>query len=326
MGYQLNILFKKLKLCFTLFLFVFSQAFSQDFSAIAKIDTNAILIGQQVKLTLELTQSKNLKINWSEIPDTLSKIEIVQKSKIDTANNSDSTSLIRRQQLIITCFDSGYYVIPPFKFINTANTDTNSNFTETQPVLLIVNTIPVDTTIAIKDIKAPVTVPWSWQDIIPWLIGLLLIVGIVFLFYIIYKKYKKKPVLVEVKKPLRPAHEIALEELNKLEEEKLWQQGNFKFYYTRLSDIVRTYLWHRDNVNAMEMTTEEILKIHSIKQLASEQFIKLKYILESSDLVKFAKVIPIANENEQCLAYAYDFVQATKLTEMKPEEKKEVIS
>jgi hypothetical protein len=100
-----------------------------------------------------------------------------------------------------------------------------------------------------------------------------------------------------------------------LREEKLWQKGDFKSYHTRLTDIIRLYLWHRYDVNAMEMTTDEIISNHSIKQLDQESFSKLKYMLELADFVKFAKVIPVANENEQSLSNAFDFVSATKLVE-----------
>lgn len=309
--------------CMTL---VFSRSYAQNFSATAKIDTNAIVIGQQIKLTLQLTQAKNTVINWVAVPDTLSKIEIVNKSKIDTTLSVDSTSIIRSQQFTITCFDSGYYVVPPFRFVDNNNPDTLTNFAETLPLLLAVNTVAVDTTKAIRDIKGPVTVPWSLEDFLPWIIGVLGLIILLIAGYYFYQKYTRKPVLIEKEKPKRPAHEIALEELKKLEEEKIWQQGNFKFYHTRLTDIIRAYLWHRYDINAMEMTTDEVLESHSIKQVDSESVGKLKYMLELADLVKFAKVIPVVNENEQTLAYGYDFVTATKLIELKAENKKEAAS
>lgn len=319
-----NIFNRKTKLLFVILFLFFAKTYGQNFSATAKIDTNEMLIGKQVKLTLILTHEKNHNIPWIEIPDSLGKIEIIEKSRIDLSYSPDSSSILRKQQLVLTCFVSGYFVIPPFRFTNTSNSDTITNFAETLPLLLNVYTIPVDTTQAIKDIKAPVSVPLSWKDILPWLLGFWAMAGIILAAYFLYKKYKKKPVVTEIQKPARPAHEIALEELKKLEAEKLWQQGNFKYYYTRLTDIIRIYLWHRYDVNAMEMTTDEILNSHSIKQLNREIFLKLKFILELADLVKFAKVIPVANENEQCISNAYEFIRVTKLVEIKKSEEVEV--
>ncbi|MEO5571390.1 MAG: hypothetical protein ABIT08_09405 [Bacteroidia bacterium] len=320
---------KKYFLLATLFIFSFNTIYAQIFSATAKIDSNEILIGKQAHITLEVTHPKNQKIQWAVIPDTLGKVEIVDKSKIDTAFTADSSSIVNRQQLIITCFDSGYYVIPPFRFIDPSNTDSTNNFAETQPLLFTVKTIPVDTTKAIRAIKAPVEVPFSFEDLLPYLLGVLILAAIVITTILLYKKFKKKPVVKVYEKPKRPAHEIAIEELKKLQEEKLWQKGDFKSYHTRLTDIIRLYLWHRFDLNAMEMTTDEILSAHVIKQVNEESFSKMKYMLELADFVKFAKVIPIANENEQSLANAYDFVNTTKLVaektaEVKTRETKEV--
>jgi len=314
--------------------FTFFNVYAQNFSAVAKIDSAEIVIGKQAHVTLELTYPKAQKIQWVEIPDTLGKVEIVEKSKIDTLPGADSSSVINRQNLTVTCFDSGYYVIPPFRFMDPSNPDTTKNFAETEPLLLTVKTIPVDTTKAIKEIKAPVEVPFSIEDLVPYIYGLSALAIVIFTTIFLYKKFKKKPVVRVYEKPKRPAHEIANEELNKLREEKLWQKGDFKTYHTRLTDIIRLYLWHRYDVNAMEMTTDEILSNHPIKQLDQESFSKLKYMLELADFVKFAKMIPVANENEQSLSNAFDFVNATKLVvsntdkpqEVKTPEAKEVTS
>ena len=311
-----------------LFFFCF-KIYSQSFSAVAKIDSNEILIGKQAHVTLELTHSKNQKIQWAEIPDTLGKVEIIEKSKIDTIRSSDSTSIVNRQQFTITCFDSGYYVIPPFRFTDPANADTSTNFAETQPMLFTVKTIPVDTTKAIRKIKGPVEVPFSFEDLLPYLIGFWILAAVILTIIFLIKKFNKKSVVKVFEKPKRPAHEIAIEELNKLQEEKLWQKGDFKSYHTRLTDVIRLYLWHRYDINAMEMTTDEILSTNSIKQLNEESVSKLKYMLELADFVKFAKVIPIANENEQSLSNAYHIVNATKFVaensvDIKERETKEV--
>ncbi|MFI5219428.1 MAG: hypothetical protein ACHQNT_08050 [Bacteroidia bacterium] len=313
---------KRFNFFLILFVFAFADSIGQPFSVRASIDSNVILIGKQVKLTLELTQQHSSKIQWAAIPDTIGKVEVIEKSKIDSVLSSDSISIIKRQHLLLTCFDSGYYVIPPFRFTDLSNTDTLTNFAETQPLLLTVNTLAVDTTRAIKDIKAPVIVPLSWQDFLPWLIGLLLLVAIIIGVLYLRKRFKKKPV-VAFEKPKRPAHEIALEELKKLEEEKLWQQGNFKYYHTRLTDIIRIYLWHRYDLDAMEMTSDEILSSTTVKGFPAEIFEKLKFMLTLADLVKFAKAIPVASENEQCLANGYDLIFATKFSELKLEEIKE---
>ena len=66
-------------------------------------------------------------------------------------------------------------------------------------------------------------------------------------------------IYIRVEAPKIPAHVTALEKLEKLKEEKLWQQGKLKLYYSELSDITRQYIEQRFYINAMEQVTDEIM-------------------------------------------------------------------
>ena len=118
--------------CF-FFLFSFSSS-AQEIKATAKLDSNSIRIGQQVKLQLSVLyrvdNGKQIKIQWPEITDTIRKeVEVVGQSKIDTLipDKNNPFRFLQTKTLYITSFDSGYWAIPPFKFIT--NTDTNGVFT-----------------------------------------------------------------------------------------------------------------------------------------------------------------------------------------------------
>jgi acetolactate synthase small subunit len=97
-----------------------------------------------------------------------------------------------------------------------------------------------------------------------------------------------------------------------LEDAKLWQQGNYKAYYTGLSDITRTFIQNRWSVAAMEMTTDEILRMQIIAAQSPDVLNQLKNMLELADLVKFAKAIPVLHENEQSIRSAVAFVKANQ--------------
>jgi hypothetical protein len=303
-----------------LFFFFPFSSIAQNIKATATLDSNSISIGQQIKLKLSVeytvNNGKQIKLKWPKNADTIRKeIEIVQQSKVDTIipDSSDMFRFIQTKTLFITSFNSGYWAIPPFKFI--VNNDTAGIFTE--PLLLQVNTIPVDTTLAIKDIKAPYDEEYTWLD---WLKDNPFIVygtlaGIILLILIIYfirKHYKAKPVVVEVAAPKIPAHVIALEKLEKLQNEKLWQEGKLKLYHITLSEIVRQYIEDRFSIQALEQTTDEILFGFRNTAIDEESKTKLKQLLILSDLVKFAKEQPLPNENEQSLTNAFDFVNGTK--------------
>src|ERR1035437_1025589 len=292
------------------------NSFGQDVKATAKLDGNSIKIGDQVKLHLSVQHPSNYLLNWASPPDSLGKIEIVESSKIDTLGKKDSSIIIETQTVIITSFDSGFYAIPPFVFSYKKGKDTVEYTAETQPLLLTVNTIDVDTSKAFKDIKAPLETPYNfaefWAQYKWYCIGGLaaILIGLGVWYYLTHRK-KVVPVVVE-KIITRPAHEIAFEELKKVEAEKLWQQGFIKQYYSAVTDVIRAYIENRYHIIAMELTTDEILsqfKTRPINPLAKE---KLTHMLQLSDLVKFAKVQPLPNEHDLCLTDAYSFVNLTK--------------
>lgn len=314
-GYSFTGIWKSNPPMWFLFAFFFCySSYGQETTASVSLDSNEILIGRQIKLHLQLITRKSGVYQWPSIPDSISKIEVLEKSGIDTLISTRSDSMILKQNITITCFDSGYYAIPPFRFVDKNNPDTLRNFVETQPLLLSVFTMAVDTTKAFRDIKEPVYIPFSWQDAWPYVAALLGLLIAALAIYYFRKKFGSKKTEPTLKIPKRPAHELALEELRKLESEKLWQQGLFKEFQTRLSDIVRTYIEYRWSVPAMEMTTDEILNYPVIYKLSDDQVEKLRYLLTISDLVKFAKMIPMPQENERCLKNSYDFILNSKET------------
>ncbi len=282
----------------------------QDIKVNAKLDTTRILIGDQVNLWFTLEQREGFKVDFPVCGDSLAgKIEVLSASKPDTFSRMNQILKIR-QRLLVTSFDTGYYVIPPFKF--RFNNSKDSLLTSALP--LEVFGMPVDTTKGITDIKPPYEIKITFIEILPYLIIGLLILAIIIL-YIRYIK-KKKQVLTLAEKPAPPqipAHLIALEQLDELVREKLWQQGKIKLYYSRLTDIIRQYIELRFGVPAMEETTEDIIRDFTrnghIKEGIRQE---LKALLELSDLVKFAKWNPVADENEKSQQGAYDFILRTK--------------
>src|ERR1051325_9077619 len=306
------------------FLLLPVSIFSQNITATATLDTNAILIGQQTKLKLKVeykTDQGELKIEFPKIADTIIKqIEVVSRSKVEkyVPDSSDMTRMAQEQTLIVTSFDSGYYAIPPFKFI--VNGDT-SKAAETEALLLSVNTVAIDTTKNIKDIKPPIEVPFSWKEYLPYVYwglgGLAVLAGIILLVRYYQKKRKAKAIVPEIIIPKIPPHVTALERLEKLKEEKLWQQGKLKQYHSEISEILRQYIEHRFYIPAMEQVTDEILYAFRTADAPEEQKMKLRHTLILADLVKFAKELPLPNENEQSWMNAYEFVMATKIEEKK---------
>jgi hypothetical protein len=62
----------------------------------------------------------------------------------------------------------------------------------------------------------------------------------------------------------------------------------------------------------MEMITAEILAAYDLAGLKGDARSILTNILMQADFVKFAKAIPLRNENELSLTYSRQFIETTK--------------
>jgi hypothetical protein len=290
--------------------------FSQTVVVKASLDTNKIIIGDQVLLKLKATYPAGTSLAWPILSDSLNEnIEIIKKSAIDTLSKS-AKEMTLGQSLTITSFDSGSFYIPQISFKYKKTGDTSYLEALTDSLQFNINTVAVDTTLAIKDIKGPLSVPLTFMEVLPYIIGIILIAAIVWLVIYYLRKRKRGESLIDFSKPKLPPHEIALSALSELRNKKLWQNNFVKLYYTELTEIIRTYMEGRFGVFAMEMTTDEIMDSLTSHNIQGGLKNKLRQTLVLADLVKFAKSNPLPNEHDQCLDIAFEFVNQTKSAEV----------
>jgi hypothetical protein len=286
----------------------------QEFHAVARLDSNTLLIGDQVNMKLSFSLPAKAQVLWPSIKDTiLGKIQVIDRTKVDTAWSADKKSMTLSQKLRLTCFDSGFYTIPPIRFYYRVLPDTTVRFEQSDLQVLTVHTLQVDTTQAFKPIKGPIKIPVSWVEYLKWIFLGLVFIAIVgfFIYYLILRK-KGEPVFSLKPKIKYLPHEKALMELEKLRVKKLWQTGKVKEYYTELTDILRRYIEDRFGMMALESTTAEILEELSRKAyFPSETRIKLGILLSSADLVKFAKQVPTPDDNETSMNEAVYFITSS---------------
>ncbi|MDR0712904.1 MAG: hypothetical protein LBF89_01375 [Bacteroidales bacterium] len=288
---------------------------AQSIQVNARLDTTAILIGDQITLHVEWEKKNDISVKFPQWDDALPpQFEILDVSPVDSVS-ATAGMMHFSQNVLITSFDSGRHELPSilFPFSDNGRTDT----IRTIPIYLDVLVIPTDTLKNIVDIKPIYQLPIGWADVYPWLIlcGIILatlaLAG--FIVYAVIRKRRNQPIF-GVSKPEEPPHIIALRKLDQLRNEKLWQHNQTKEYYTRLTDIVRTYIEKRFGVNAMEMTSEEILAGLE-KSSFEDNNLKncLRQLLSLADLVKFAKINPLPDENETSMLDSYLFVNNTKI-------------
>ena len=303
---------KKWLLLMSLFLGLSSMVVAQDVETTAKVKDEHIAVGKPFALDLTLKAPYGSLVEWNGFPeDTLSaQIDILDRGDVVRTADADS-NIIVQQQLTLMTFDTGYVQIPSLR-LSTLNSQLS---TLTDPIDLYVTTIDVDTTQAFHPIVPPIEHPKSMKNLYLWILIslLLIIVGIV--LWLLLKK--RKPKVNEPAKPVKGRamlpYDKALADLQSLRDQKLWQMGKLKEYYSGLSDIAREYIEGQFNVNAVEMTTDEILQ-EMIKLNFDEQiYNKLRDAMGLSDLVKFAKYSASSLENDNAMSNTEAFVKESYL-------------
>ncbi len=284
-------------------------------------DTTAITIGQQITLTLELGVKKGELVDWPLLNDTLTKsIEVISKSTIDSLVDAQTGSTKYSQQILVTSFDTGFHVIPPLTFKVKRPGETAAETRQTEPLLISVSGVAVDMQAEIRDLKPVMQAPYTLRDFLPWI---LLLLGIALLallgWYYYQSRKKKKPLIKLTLRQPKPAHVLALEQLEELKLKQLWQKGQVKEYYSKLTDILREYFAARFGVNAAEMTSDEIIMAMKDHLSDAERLKNLRKVLQLSDMAKFAKARPLDAENEISFMLSAAIVNSTKpAPELKP--------
>ena len=291
-----------------------ANGFAQQADANAELGKDWILIGDQINLKIEMSCPSDATVIWPEIGDTITgQIEVVRKLPVDTVNSDPAQKLtIYSQKLIITSFDSGYHVLPPFIILYQLKGEDEFRGVETEALLLEVSTMEVDMERDIMDISPLIDVPLSFSEILPWLLGAVAIILIILILIYYFRKRKRSEPLIQIrKKPVIPPHKVALDALQSLKTKKLWQTGRIKDYHTELTDIIRIYITDKFKIHAIELVTYEILEELEQTTVSQETRQKLSEMLEMADMVKFAKGHPLPDEQERSMNYAIDFVKDT---------------
>ena len=309
-------------LCIISFFLIGEKMHAQKPLIDISIDSAAILIGEQTAIHLTVTTDKGNEVVIPIPQDTLMNGVEVLAVSVPDSSLIENDKLLIKQDILITSFDSALYLLPPFAVIYKNDTVYSDR------MALKVSTVPVDTSKPEEfyDIKDTWKPPFVLADYYPIIFGVLFVLLLICIIgYVVQRIKNKQPIMPFMKpEPKLPPHEQAIKDLDEIKQQKLWQQGRNKEYYTLLTDVLRKYIVDRFGINAMEMTSSEVLSVIRNEEGAKEVYNNLKQVLELADFVKFAKLHPLPEENERSLSNAYLFVDET-IPIVKEEDSKEDI-
>ncbi|MBN2481645.1 MAG: hypothetical protein JXB19_07895 [Bacteroidales bacterium] len=280
---------------------------AQDITVRADLDTNRALIGDQLNIQLTVEKPEGVVVSFPEIAGELAeKIEVVRKSGIDTMRMSEGFEKLQ-QELVIAVFDTGFFEIPPLKFVYQSGHLYDT--VRTLPTGFEIIPLPLES--EIRDIKANYRAPITIMELLPYIIAALVTIVAIWLVRAYYRKKYTGMSVALAGQMLGPPDAIALIELEKLRAETPWLHNKIKFYYIRLSEIIRNYIEQRYQIMAPELTTEEI--IQALKNITQDScsLQLLSQLLTLADLVKFARVLPEREENADQIELATEYIKRT---------------
>ena len=272
----------------TIFFLISGNLYCQNLPEInSGVLSNTVNIGEQINYFLNVEVDTVQKIEFPE-DIQISPMEVLEVFPTDTQKVKNKYLLTKKYAIIQ--FDSGFYQIPPQRVL------LNGFSRLSKSVKIRVNDVKVDTLKQnLFEIKPFNPVNRNYDDLIDklllYLVIIIFIVGIVSALVI----YRRK---ISEKKKMIPPFEKAIKALKELEKREPIFQEEYKKYYSELTDVVRRYLEEEANIDALESTSDQLLlKLELYKDSGKlgleESTIKnLKTVLNTADLVKFARAVP----------------------------------
>ncbi|WP_298063725.1 hypothetical protein [uncultured Rikenella sp.] len=284
----------------------------------ARFSQDTILIGDQFYLHLDIDKdvAQEIQLPQFEKNQLTPQIEVLGIDRVDTISRNGRRLRVRITYRL-TSFDEGTHTLGGFPVVwsasvNEAKAGKGDTVLAPETMRLTVGTFEIDTAKQqIFDIKRPLNTPLIFAEIkeyVYWGIGIAVALAVVIYLFVKYLRRRKGR---GTPKRLLPPHVAAIRALEKLHSRKLWQNGKHKEYYSQLADIVRVYIGRRYGIGAMEMTSDQILD--AMRNVNDERLRdKLRELFSLADLVKFAKMAPAPEDNEQAYFDAYFYVEETK--------------
>ncbi len=261
--------------------------------ATATLSADTILLGDQTTLTVRHAR------NYPST-DMLTRGGIVALGQqFDTAANTQTT--------VLTSFEPGE------RYVRLGPDDS---------LRLVVLDVEVDTSAnaEIRDIADIERVPYTFWEVFRWVLLALAVLAVGFLAWWLYTHRRKIQEVLGTAEPVdtRTPEQRALDTLEALRNQKLWQSGKVKEYHTELTDAVRRFIEESTAIRATDMTSDETVEEIENLKLRIETSL-LEDIFRTADLVKFAKSEPLPHEHDRSMANAVEFVKQM-WQQVKPQE------
>lgn len=285
-------------------------ASAQNLKVTAELDSVLMTQGYCTDLRVRVLGPADARtIDWPEAGGQLGGVDVtsVSHTSEDLGNGRRETVYTLRLQP----FDPDTVTLPALRVVSGRDTAAS------RELVLKVLPVELDSLTEIHPMEGPVAYPRKWFDWIPQAVTdywawALLALGLIAAGVAIWLYMRRGGTMTVRRKRVIPPYELAMSRLGRLRERRLAESGQEKEYYTELTDILRQYLDGRFGINAMEMSSTEIMHTLRHNEATRMSADRMKSVLEVADFVKFARMRPLPDDNVKSYNSAVAFVEDTR--------------
>lgn len=213
---------------------------------------------------------------------------------------------------LLTIWKVGYHPLPT-QVVKVANANGETSRATTQPLSVQVVSVLDPNPTDIKPLKPQLLMNEQANYLLIIGLSLLAILVAGFLVWAIMYYRRHRPVPVPAAGPSL-AHDpvaMALAELDRIARLNLVAEGRLVEHYALIADVLRRYIADRFGVPALERTTSEVRAALSTPAMLQRRD-SLLALLAESDGVKFARILPSAQQATAMIDHARQTILATR--------------
>ncbi len=263
----------------------FLKAEEKNFISVkAEIDKGTITIGEKVEYRVTLTHDEDVQL-LSQIPPP--KTDPFEVKKVYDLLEKQGKEIVEGRRFILTAYELGEFILEPVT-IQYRVKGGEPKTIQTNRLFITIRSVDANKPKTdIRTVKGTLKLKRAWK----WL-GIFLSFLAVSAAGAFWWVRRKKLMEERVKEPDLSPEDEALLKLNRLYDSDLLRRGRVKEYFLELSEILKCYFEKRFEITALESTTSEILRDLKQKEIELLLAEKIQTVLETADLVKFAKWTP----------------------------------
>lgn len=273
-----------------------------------------LTVGDRITLRLEVTHPPDSQVTLPSLDPEWGSLEVIEQTQPDTTDNNDGTATTS-QDIVVTAFEPGEFQTP-LLVVTHQRADGSTEEVGTPVIQFAVTSVLTDDT-NLRDLKpqADLPMPPLWPWVVAAILLTILVLGLlggVALW--LYDRYRRRPRPELVPVPIidtRPPEIIAYAELDRIEALNLPAHHQIKEHYSLVDTCLRRYIEGRYQIPALEQTRSELQSSFRRSVVLVEDAVEFMDILGESDLVKFARYVPHADNVHGLVNRARTIVRST---------------